>query len=141
MKKSQMTNNPNVVLEIMEELDLAFMEDARMHNLWHTRAIIEAFEISLGNYASEIHEHTGFTDITFWKQINYYKNLFPAPSVEYTNSIRAVCCFYRWLVNKYSSYPFSMTKALEHILRNGKSDIEMGLLSKHKYLDTTKTIT
>ena len=31
-----------------------------------------------------------------------------------------------------------MTKALEHIMRNEKSDLEMGLLSKHKHLDTTK---
>jgi hypothetical protein len=31
-----------------------------------------------------------------------------------------------------------MTKALEHIIRNGKSDLEMGLLTKHKHLDTTK---
>lgn len=31
-----------------------------------------------------------------------------------------------------------MTKALEHIMRNGKSDMEMSVLSKHTYLDTTK---
>lgn len=31
-----------------------------------------------------------------------------------------------------------MTKALEHIMRNGKSDMEMSVLSKHKYMDTTK---
>ena len=31
-----------------------------------------------------------------------------------------------------------MTKALEHIMRNGKSDLEMSVLSKHKYMDTTK---
>lgn len=30
-----------------------------------------------------------------------------------------------------------MTKALEHILRNGKSDLDMSVLSKHKHLDTT----
>ena len=31
-----------------------------------------------------------------------------------------------------------MTKSLEHIMRNGKSDMEMAVLSKHKHLDTTK---
>lgn len=31
-----------------------------------------------------------------------------------------------------------MTKAFEHILRSGKSDIEMGVLSKHRHIDTTK---
>ena len=31
-----------------------------------------------------------------------------------------------------------MTKSFEHILRNGKSDTEMKILSKHRYLDTTK---
>lgn len=31
-----------------------------------------------------------------------------------------------------------MTKSLEHIMRNGKSDMEMTVLSKHKHLDTTK---
>ena len=31
-----------------------------------------------------------------------------------------------------------MTKSLEHIMRNGKSDLEMSVLSKHKYMDTTK---
>ncbi|ELC8389504.1 tyrosine-type recombinase/integrase [Clostridium perfringens] len=31
-----------------------------------------------------------------------------------------------------------MTKAFEHILRNGKSDIEMGVLSNHRHIDTTK---
>lgn len=31
-----------------------------------------------------------------------------------------------------------MTKSLEHIMRNSKSDMEMAVLSKHKHLDTTK---
>ena len=31
-----------------------------------------------------------------------------------------------------------MTKSLEHILKNGKSDMEMAVLSKHKHMDTTK---
>lgn len=31
-----------------------------------------------------------------------------------------------------------MTKAFEFCIRNGKSDIEMGILSKHKHIDTTK---
>ncbi len=31
-----------------------------------------------------------------------------------------------------------MTKAFEFIMRNGKSDLEMGLLSKHSCIDTTK---
>ena len=31
-----------------------------------------------------------------------------------------------------------MTKSLEHIIRNGKSDLEMSVLSKHKHMDTTK---
>lgn len=31
-----------------------------------------------------------------------------------------------------------MTKALEHIMRNGKSDMEMSVLSKHRHMDTTK---
>lgn len=31
-----------------------------------------------------------------------------------------------------------MTKSLEHIMRNGKSDLEMSVLSKHKHMDTTK---
>lgn len=32
-----------------------------------------------------------------------------------------------------------MTKAFEHILRTGKSDLEMRVLSKHKRIDTTKS--
>lgn len=31
-----------------------------------------------------------------------------------------------------------MTKAFEFCIRNGKSDLEMGILSKHKHIDTTK---
>lgn len=31
-----------------------------------------------------------------------------------------------------------MTKAFEHVLRNGKSNIELSVLSKHKRIDTTK---
>ena len=31
-----------------------------------------------------------------------------------------------------------MTKAFEFILKSGKSDLELGLLSKHKHIDTTK---
>ena len=31
-----------------------------------------------------------------------------------------------------------MTKAFEHVLRNGKSDLELGVLSRHKHIDTTK---
>lgn len=31
-----------------------------------------------------------------------------------------------------------MTKAFEYILRNGKSDTELSILSKHKHIDTTK---
>lgn len=31
-----------------------------------------------------------------------------------------------------------MTKALEHTLRNGKSDMSLSLLTKHKHFDTTK---
>ena len=31
-----------------------------------------------------------------------------------------------------------MTRAFEFCIRNGKSDIEMGILSKHKHIDTTK---
>ena len=104
--------NPYIRTELLD-----FMEDARMHNRWHNRSIIEVFEISLGDHASEIKDHTGFTDITFWEQINYYKRLFPAPAEEYRNSIKAVCYFYRWLVNKYNDHPFfsdafSMTKSL-----------------------------
>ena len=83
--------NPYIRTELLD-----FMEDARMHNRWHNRSIIEVFEISLGDHASEIKDHTGFTDITFWEQINYYKRLFPAPAEEYRNSIKAVCYFYRW---------------------------------------------
>lgn len=30
-----------------------------------------------------------------------------------------------------------MTKSLEHIIRNGKSDMEMGVLSRHRHIDTT----
>ena len=106
------SKNPYIRSEMLD-----FMEDARMHNRWHNRAIIEVFETSLGDYAAMIKDHTGFTDITFWKQINYYKTLFPAPADECQNSIKAVCFFYRWLVNKYNDYPFfsdafSMTKSL-----------------------------
>lgn len=32
-----------------------------------------------------------------------------------------------------------MTKAFEFILKNGKSDLQMGLLSKHSHIDTTKS--
>ncbi|OUP58743.1 hypothetical protein [Butyricicoccus pullicaecorum] len=32
-----------------------------------------------------------------------------------------------------------MTKSFEYILRNGKSDAEMSILSKHKYIDTSKS--
>lgn len=32
-----------------------------------------------------------------------------------------------------------MTKAFEFIMRNGKSDLEMGVLSRHKRIDTTKS--
>ena len=32
-----------------------------------------------------------------------------------------------------------MTKAFEFILKSGKSDLEMGLLSKHTHIDTTKS--
>lgn len=32
-----------------------------------------------------------------------------------------------------------MTKAFEYILRNGKSDLEMNLLSRHSRIDTTKS--
>lgn len=106
------SRNPYIRSEL-----LAFLEDARMHNRWHSRAIMEVFEISLGDYAAAIKDHTCFTDTTFWEQINYYKALFPAPADEYRNSIKAVCSFYRWLVNKYNDYPFfsnafSMTKSL-----------------------------
>ena len=31
-----------------------------------------------------------------------------------------------------------MTKSLEHIIRTGKSDLEMSVLSKHRHMDTTK---
>lgn len=106
------SKNPYIKSEITD-----FMEDARIHNRWHSRAIVEVFEISLGDYAAGINDHTGFTDITFWEQINYYKALFPASADEYKNSIKAVCSFYRWLVNKYNEYPFFrdafyMTKSL-----------------------------
>lgn len=106
------SKNPYIKSELLD-----FLEDARRHNRWYNRPIIEVFEISLGDYAAGITDHTYFTDITFWQQINYYKTLFPASSDQYRNSIKAVCCFYRWLVNKYNDYPFfsnafSMTKSL-----------------------------
>ena len=103
-------------LYIRSEL-IDFLEDARIHNRWHNRGIIESFDASFGDYALMIKDHTDFTDITFWAQINYYKALYPASSPEHRNSIKAVCCFYRWLVNKYNDHPFfnnsfSMTKSL-----------------------------
>lgn len=106
------SDNPYIKSELLD-----FMEDARMHNRWHNRTIIEVFEISLGDYAPGIKDHTGFTDITFWAQINYYKAFFSSQKDDYRKSIKAVCCFYRWLINKYSDYPFfnnafSMTKSL-----------------------------
>ena len=106
------SSNPYIKAEILD-----FLEDERMHNRWHRRAIIESFEISFGDLASGIRSYADFTDITFWEQINYYKKVFSASAKEYKNSIKAVCCFYRWLVNKYTEHPFfnsafSMTKSL-----------------------------
>ena len=45
-------------------------------------------------------------------------------------------------VRKYTSRNLRdthMTKAFEFILKSGKSDLEMGLLSKHSHIDTTKS--
>ena len=56
----------------------------------------------------------------------------------FTDTLKALCrdinvpkCTARQL--RYTH----MTKALEHIMRNGKSDMEMSILSRHRHLDTT----
>lgn len=106
------SQNPYIKTELID-----FIKNEVAHYRNHSHAIMEVFEVSLGDYISGINDHTCFTDTTFWQQINYYKRLFPAPADAYRNSIKAVCCFYRWLVNKYNDYPFfnnafSMTKSL-----------------------------
>lgn len=57
----------------------------------------------------------------------------------FTTNLRSACD--ELGMNRYSASNIRdthMTKSLEHIMRNGKSDLEMSVLSKHRHMDTTK---
>ena len=94
-----------------------FLLDTRTKRFHVNGSVVEAFEDSLGSFSKTIHDYPGFTDQTFWHQINFYKSLFTEAPSDLCNSITAVCSFYRWIVTKYSEYPFfknafMMTKTL-----------------------------
>jgi integrase len=66
--------------------------------------------------------------------------------ISFTNDIFSscmeTCCKELNLDTSYSASNLRdthMTKAFEHVLRTGKSDMEMSILSKHRHLDTTKS--
>lgn len=63
----------------------------------------------------------------------------PINVAHFTNVFKKVCLDAK--VKEYNTRYLRdthMTKAFEYILKTGKSDLEMGLLSKHSVIDTTK---
>ena len=85
-------------------------------------------------------------------QESYKDHIFLYRTTYLRNSIRSVTAerfrdILRIICDKAGVYQYNsrnlrdthMTKAFEFIMRNGKSDLEMGLLSKHKHIDTTKS--
>lgn len=85
-------------------------------------------------------------------QESYKDHIFLYRTTYLRNSIRSVTAgrfrdILRIICDKAGVYQYNsrnlrdthMTKAFEFIMRNGKSDLELGLLSKHKHIDTTKS--
>lgn len=63
----------------------------------------------------------------------------PISSSMFLDTFKEICSIAG--VKKYTSCNLRdthMTKAFEFILKSGKSDLEMGLLSRHSHIDTTK---
>lgn len=133
------SDNPYIKSELLD-----FLSAPRKVTRYNTRQIVANFEKSFGKYISEIHTYKDFNSLTFFEQISYYKKFKNVNYSVYDNGIRAICCFYRWLVNKYSEYDFfansmNMTNHLlfsQGLVQLIKSDVYFTTFNPHtKYKD------
>lgn len=95
------SQNPYIKSEVID-----FLSGDRKTNRWHDHRILELFEKSLGKYESLITSYQDFNEHTFFEQITFYKQFKTSDSNLYDYGLKAVCSFYRWLVNKYEDYDF-----------------------------------
>lgn len=93
--------NPYIRSELLD-----FINEPRKSTRWHVRHILNIFEESLGCYADQIFTYKDFDEHTFFEQISFFKKYRDADARTYDYGIKAVCCFYRWLVSKYDTYDF-----------------------------------
>lgn len=89
-----------------KELMRSFMEAQRFYVCWHSDVILRPFADSLDEMLDSVKAYTDLNERTFWQQINYYKGVFEEGTSDLNFAIRAVCNFYRWLVNTYPDHNF-----------------------------------
>lgn len=103
-----------------------------------TKKILESV-IELTQELRDASVSTAFAENIFLKR-GYNGAVIPISANMFLEVFREICS--KAGVNNYNSRNLRdthMTKAFEYILKSGKSDLEMGLLSKHKHIDTTKS--
>lgn len=64
------------------------------------------FEDSLSTMASTINSYKDFSDITFWKQANYFKDCLELSIKERNMCLRLLVQFYRYLVNEHTDFSY-----------------------------------
>lgn len=100
----------------VDEMFREFLEDNKQYTKYNTREITELFRNSLDPYAGNISTHKDFNDLTFWQQINFYKNQYKNDETLIFQSVITVCYFYRWMINRYDfdifENSFTITKSL-----------------------------
>lgn len=85
--------------EYIKEIYRNFLFSGRKSTRSLTREQCLHFEMSIGILADNIRSSTDFNDSTFWKQINYFKEIYKDNRNERDKSIKTVISFYRYLVN------------------------------------------
>lgn len=105
-----------------------------------TKKILESVINDTESLRNEVLSESYRDHIFIYRSKNLGNTVKGITSVKFLETFKKVC--ERAGTKKYNSRNLRdthMTKAFEYILRHGKSDFEMGVLSKHRHIDTTKS--
>lgn len=118
----------------LKEIIRSFLENQLSYNSWHPEIVLMQFVNSFGEMLDSIKSYSDFNERTFWQQINFYKNLFKKGTTNLNLAIRAVCNFYRWLVNTYKDHNFFADSF--HMSRSLLFSISLATIIKDDYYVT-----
>ena len=93
--------NPKIKKYVLE-----ILSSPRKYNTYFFQEIIDLFEDSLGKYAPKIFSYKDFNELTFWKQINFFKLYYKDDDDKKSKSINSIIWFYKYLVNTYTEHSF-----------------------------------